>query len=58
MYVVPSFRRPKVCGLRVPRWVVGIEITQDDSIILGLGEQLEGGGEVGGGMMKLEVCIC
>ena len=22
MYVVPSFRRPKVCGLRVPRWVV------------------------------------
>ena len=22
VYVVPPFRRPKVCGLRVPRWMV------------------------------------
>ena len=48
VYVVPPFRRPKVCGLGVPRWMVGVEITQDDSITLGLGEELKGGGEVWG----------
>ena len=42
--------------------MVCVEITQDDSITLGLGEELEGGGEVRGndeigGMYMLYMCM-
>ena len=46
MYVVPPFRRPKVCGLGVPRGVVCVEVTQDDRVTLGLEKELKGGGEM------------
>ena len=46
MYVVPSIRSPLVCGLGVPRWMVGVEVTQDDGVTLGMRKELKGGGKV------------
>ena len=45
--LLPTSHRAGTAGLREPRGTVGIEVPQEESVILGGEEIVEGGGEIG-----------